>query len=120
MMAGTLILEAIVVLLALPVVACRRWRTDAAQPAPPDRVGRRAGADGRDAGPTVGDLGEPRSSGWSLIAGFVRARGDRLHRRAVRRVWLLIAYLRAEVAAGRNAGCCPANSRHLPTIGCAP
>ncbi len=105
-MAGTLILEAIVVLLALPVVA----RADG---------GLTACRGGYLIGFAVvlvllaGVQGRP----WAiwvnlamqlvLIAGCRRARRGRIHRRIFLAVWVLIAYLRAEVLRRQKRGLLP-------------
>ena len=104
-MAGTLILEAIVVLLALPVVA-RRRRADGGHRRLPGRPRRRAGAAGRHAGPAVGDLGQPRHPGGAdrrwVVSGAVGFIGV-----VFAGVWLLIAYLRTEVKRRQERGLLP-------------
>ncbi len=110
-MAGTLILEAIVVLLALPVVAAVGGGLTA---------GRRryligfavllvllAGVQGRPWAIWV-NLGVQ----LILVAGFVVS-GGRLHRCALPGVWGVIAYLRAEVLRRQQRGLLP--GQHDPT-----
>ena len=82
-MAGTLILEAIVVLLALPVVSTVDGGLTCGHGRLPDRPGRHAGSAGRPAGPTVGDLGESRHP-VGVDRRMGRIRGHRLHRRGLR------------------------------------
>ena len=109
-MAGTLILEAIVVLLALPVVAASEGGLTALDGRLPDRAGGGAGADGRRAGPAVGDLGEPGDPG-GVDRRLASARRVGFIGVIFAVVWLLIVYLRAEVSAGRSADCCRVSSR---------
>ncbi len=110
-MAGTLILEAIVVLLALPVVRAVGGGLTAASPVYLIGVAvllvLLAGVQGRPWAIWVnlGDAGgaDRRMGGLPGAVGFIGL--------MFTAVWLLIAYLRAEVLRRQKRACCRGNSR---------
>ena len=106
-MAGTLILEAIVVLLALPVVSFSHGGLTWISGGFLHRDDRRADPAGRRAGQAVGAEGRHLAVQVVLIGGVVIHAAIGFIGVVFAAVWLLIAYLRAEVKRRQDRGLLP-------------